>query len=115
MEVGEVGDPEPVQLVWQLRHRQLEHAQPNPARLERAPAQSREHSGTRGDGLPATGPQTSIFSSIGFTDTTCRLNLSSDSWSPAATPTSCERWRIGILKSRPVSALSFDCHASSDR
>jgi len=33
----------------------------------------------------------------------------------AATPTSCERWRIGILKSRPVSALSFDCHASSDR
>ena len=34
---------------------------------------------------------------------------------PAATPISCERCRIGIAKSRPVVAFSFDCHASSER
>ncbi len=34
---------------------------------------------------------------------------------PAATPISCERWRIGIWKSLPVCFLSFDCHASSER
>ena len=35
--------------------------------------------------------QISSFSRTGLTDTTCRLNFSSDSSSPAATPTSCER------------------------
>src|SRR5918992_2903486 len=38
----------------------------------------------------------SSFWSTGPTGTTWRLNLSSDSSSPAATPISCERWRIGI-------------------
>ena len=55
------------------------------------------------------------FSRTGCTETTCRLNFSSASATPAATPTSCERWRIGILKSRPVAAFSFDCQASSER
>jgi hypothetical protein len=38
----------------------------------------------------------SSFSSTGVTGTTWRLNFSSDSSSPAATPINCERWRIGI-------------------
>ena len=43
------------------------------------------------------------------------MNFSAESGSPAATPISCERCRIGIAKSRPVEAFSFDCHASSER
>ncbi len=59
--------------------------------------------------------QTLSFSITGSTETTCRLNLSSESVRPAATPTSCERWRIGIAKSLPVCFFSFDCQASSER
>lgn len=58
---------------------------------------------------------TDSLSVTGFTDTTWRLNFSSESVRPAATPMSCERCRIGIWKSLPVCFFSFDCHASSDR
>ncbi len=34
---------------------------------------------------------------------------------PGGDPTSCDRCRIGIWKSFPVAAFSFDCHASSER
>ena len=72
----------------------------------------------RGDGPQGgCGPSDSGFEVLehGLGPTMCRLNFSSDSLIPAATPTSCERWRIGSLKSRPVVGSSFDCHASSDR
>jgi hypothetical protein len=38
MEVGQVRDPEPVELARQSGQRQLELSQPRPARLEPAPA-----------------------------------------------------------------------------
>ena len=68
-------------------------AAPSPPRT--TPAQPCERHGARSDGESRVG-QIWSFSRIGFTDTTCRLNFSSDSSSPAATPTSCERCRIGI-------------------
>ena len=39
---------------------------------------------------------TASLSSTGFIETTCRLNFSSESSSPAATPISCARCMIGI-------------------
>src|SRR6185503_1676891 len=52
--------------------------------------------GSRGNqGFPRA-LQTSSFEVTGSTETTWRLNFSSDSSSPAATPISCERCRIGI-------------------
>ena len=51
----------------------------------------------------------------GSTGTTWRLNLSSESAKPAATPISCDRWMIGMPSVRPVDFSSFDCQASSDR
>src|SRR5581483_6561265 len=108
VEVREVRDPEPVELLRQPRHLDLELAKPDPARLERAPAEGRARE--RADGL-----QTSRRASAGRGSTMWRLNFSSDSSRPAATPTSCARWRIGIANFRPVDASSFCCHASSER
>jgi len=47
-------------------------------------------------GESARGRQIWSFSRIGWTETTWRLNFSSDSSNPAATPTSCDRCRIGM-------------------
>ncbi len=111
VEVGEMRDAQAVELGRQAVDRQLERPQPHPARFERAvhddERREREDDPEKG--------QIWSFSMTGFTETTCRLNFSSASSTPAATPTSCERWRIGILKSRPVAAFSFDCQASSER
>ena len=60
------------------------------ARARRPPGRRRPDDESRGRA------QIWSFSMTGSTETTCRLNLSSDSSSPAATPTSCERWRIGM-------------------
>ena len=46
--------------------------------------------------------QLDSFSRTGFIETTCRRNLSSDSSIPAATPISCDRWKIGIWKLLPA-------------
>ena len=74
-------------------------------RLRSHPASNHAHAAT----AAAAGPedkenpgQTESFSVTGSTETTWRLNFSSDESSPAATPTSCERCRIGIWKSLPV-------------
>src|SRR5262249_60984610 len=104
--------PQADKLYRQTGQRHVHRTQPHPPALEPAPAEP----GARDGAGKSTGPlQTSSFSSTGSTDTTCRLNFSSESATPAATPTSCDRCRIGIWKSFPVWAFSFDCHASSDR
>jgi hypothetical protein len=91
VEVRQVGDPQSVELGREPRNGQVEDPQPDPPRLERAPAEPRERERAGGGAELALRGQASIFSSIGCTETTCRLNLSSDSCSPAATPTSCDR------------------------
>ncbi len=108
VEVREMGDPEAIELRRQPRQRDLELAQPHPAGFEQAPADARR------DGR-SDGSQASSRSSAGRGSTMWRLNFSSDSSSPAATPTSWARCRIGNWNFRPVDASSFDCHASSDR
>src|SRR5207247_1309472 len=92
----------------QPRERNGEHAEADPARLEVPP---RKPGCSRADEWP----QTLNRSTTSVTGTTWRLNFSSEAGMPAATPISCERWRIGIWNFRPVDASSFDCHASSDR
>src|SRR4051794_31618257 len=85
----------------------------HPLRLEEPPRRERDE---RGGDNPEPGRYgVSSFWSTGSTDTTWRLNLSSEASSPAATPISCERCRIGMLNARPVCASSFCCQASSDR
>src|SRR5215212_1647134 len=108
MEVGEVGDPEADELLRNTPQGNVELAKTNPSRLEMAPGDA---SGGRRDSRF----QTSNCSTTGETDTTCRLKFSSDSSRPAATPISCDRWRIGMSNDLPVAFCSFDCHASSDR
>src|SRR5947207_3273603 len=121
MEVREMEDPEAVELLRQARDRHFEPPKPHPTRLEPTPRERRRDAepepcpGSSAEVLRRARAQTSSFAKTGSTETTCRLNLSSDSSSPAATPTSCERWRIGIWKSRPVAAASFCCQASSER
>ena len=92
-----MSDAQAVELGRKPRERELEHTQPHPARLEpgrrRATARRQYDDGGDEDRCRA---QIWSFSMTGLTETTCRLNLSSDSSSPAATPTSCERCRIGI-------------------
>ena len=89
------------------RHRQL--GQPNPGGLVQPPGDAGgRDSGGRGKArADAFARQTESCSTTGSTGTTCRLNFSSDSVSPAATPTSCERWMIGRPNVRPVEASSF--------
>ena len=108
VEVGEVRDPQAAQLLRQPAHAHVTRVEPYPSRLEPRPPE-------RGGGDPGESSQACVFSRTGATETTCRLKRSSDSSSPAATPISCDRWRIGIRKSFPVVARSFDCHASSER
>src|SRR4051794_21271406 len=114
MEVREVRDAQAVELRRQARQLELSDPQAHPAGLER-PICSDDRRERDEPSEPEQKGQIWSFSMTGSTETTCRLNFSSDSSSPAATPTSCERWRIGILKSRPVAFFSFDCHASSER
>ena len=83
-----MGDAQPVELGRQARDLDLPLAQAHPACLEPPPAHARGE-GHRDDERRAG--QIWSFSRTGWTETTCRLNFSSDSWSPAATPTSCER------------------------
>jgi hypothetical protein len=114
VEVGEMRQAQPVQLRREAREANLPRLQPNPTSLEPTPggqACGSERGGARND----RSDQTSSFSSIGVTGTTWRLNLSSESSRPAATPISCERCRIGIWNLRPVEASSFCCQASSER
>ena len=114
VEVREVRDAQPVELRRQAGQHDLAHAQPHPPRLE--PSIRSDDRRQRDEPRePEQKGQIWSFSMTGSTETTWRLNFSSDSSSPAATPTSCDRWRIGILKSRPVAFFSFDCHASSER
>jgi hypothetical protein len=91
MEVGEMSDSQTVELGREAGNRQLADTQPDPAGLEGRVAgnRPREGGGERGRREPSR--QTSSLSTTGWTDTTCRLNFSSDAVSPAATPTSCER------------------------
>src|SRR4051812_46198644 len=112
MKVRQMRDSDAVELCRQPLQGDVERPEPHPARFEPPPPEPGAGDGT---GKRGAALQTSSFSSTGATETTCRLNFSSESGSPAATPTSCERWRIGIWKSLPVAALSFDCHASSER
>jgi hypothetical protein len=96
VEVREVRDPDAVELGRQARQPQIALAQTHPPGFE--PAISEPGRGERGGSARNGRPEVQIssFSRIGRTETTWRRNLSSDSWRPAATPTSCERWRIGI-------------------
>ncbi len=79
-------DPNAVELGRQAVDAQVELAQPNESGFEPAVAEARGRS-------PGADPgdQIASFSRTGLTDTTCRLNFSSDSCKPAATPTSCAR------------------------
>ena len=90
-----MGNAEAVELGRQPRHLELELAQPHPAGFEPAVGDRHGHErcGARED---AGARQIWSFSRIGWTETTWRLNFSSASSNPAATPTSCDRCRIGI-------------------
>src|SRR5581483_538639 len=94
VEVGEVRDAEAVELRREARQANFPDPQPHPAGLEHAVAGGEGRDGDQHE----EEDQTRSFSTTGSTETTCRLNFSSASSRPAATPTSCERWRIGILK-----------------
>jgi hypothetical protein len=86
-----------VELARQTRDRQVDHAKPHPPRLEpRVQSDDGRQDDDGRDEDRRRAQKIWSFSMTGFTETTCRLNLSSDSSSPAATPTSCDRWRIGI-------------------
>src|SRR5207244_4903451 len=93
VEVREVRDPEAVQLLRQPGQLDVEHTPPQPTGLEQAPPQT--STGQPGRNRRADAFQTSSRSSAGRGSTMWRLNFSSASSSPAATPTSCARWRIG--------------------
>jgi len=99
VEVGEVRDPQAGELGRQAGQRELELVEPDPAGLVQSPGDParRDAGDGREPGANGLGPQTRSFSVTGATETTCRLNFSSDSSRPAATPISCERWRIGML------------------
>src|SRR5579862_995933 len=99
MEVGEMRDPEAVELGREARHPQLERAKARPRRFEETP---REPAPDEPSDRSKAVVQTSSFSSAGRGSTTCRLNFSSESASPAATPTSCARCNTGRLNVRPV-------------
>ena len=68
VEVGEVGDPEPVELGRQAPKRDLDRVQPDPARLE--PRVRSAGRGSRADQYRRRETQTSSFSSAGATGTT---------------------------------------------
>src|SRR5262249_27074198 len=112
MQVGEMRDAKPVERRRNARELDLDDSPSEPSCLEPRPRRDRRGRDDNDDDEP---DQTESFSVTGATDTTWRLNLSSDESMPAATPTSCERCRIGIWKSLPVCFRSLDCHASSER
>ncbi len=89
-------DAQAVQLGRQAVDSHVQDTQPNPAGLE--PPIRSEHDRQSEDDRAESLRRAQIwsFSITGATETTCRLNLSSDSSRPAATPTSCDRWRIGM-------------------
>jgi hypothetical protein len=96
MEVGQVGDTQAVQLGRQAGDREVADAEPDPAGLEPAPPRTDRQESDEAGADERRPRQIWSFSRIGLTDTTWRLNFSSASSSPAATPTSCDRWRIGM-------------------
>ncbi len=96
MKIGEMRDPQPVELWRQPRNDDVENAKPYPARFEPSPSRARARERKQGRDDDRGGGQISSFSRTDLTETTWRLNFSSDSCRPAATPTSCERCRIGM-------------------
>jgi len=99
VEVREVRDPKALELSRQPCDRERELAQPHPPCFVPAPREpaGRDAGETRAGGDESgTEAQTLSFSTTGFIETTWRLNFSSDSSSPAATPISCARWMIGM-------------------
>ena len=117
--------PHPVEPLGQPLDRNLEHTPPQPPSLNPPVGKKQTQASNDHDCVNQGTPYlthsakrnayTDSFSMTGATDTTWRRNFSSESVSPAATPTSCERCRIGIAKSRPVCFFNFDCQASSER
>src|SRR5262245_56625184 len=105
-------DANPIELCGHAVEPNLDDPPSQPSRLEPRPTGHRRPRGQHDDESP---DQTDSFSVTGSTETTWRLNFSSDASSPAATPTSCERCRIGIWKSFPVCWRSLDYQASSER
>jgi hypothetical protein len=85
MEVREVGDAQPIQLDRNADELDVEDTLPQPAGLEPTPGGNRRGSDGERDEEPG---QTESFSVTGATETTWRLNFSSELSSPAATPTS---------------------------
>ncbi len=81
------------------KNRDVDHPTAQPACLEPRPGRDGRGHGGEQEQEP---DQTESFSVTGATETTWRLNFSSELSSPAATPTSCERCKIGIWKSFPV-------------
>src|SRR5687768_8865986 len=73
-------------------HETLEMARARPRPGPKPPLQTARC--RQGAGLAE--PQTASLSSTGFIETTWRLNFSSESSRPAATPISCARCMIGI-------------------
>src|SRR6185503_6661432 len=94
VEVREMRDAQPVELRRQLRHLELELSQARPACLEQAPTHAGTGEARAGERAAS---QTSRRSSAGRGSTMWRLNFSSASSRPAATPTSCARWSTGSL------------------
>ena len=81
----------------------LEDALPQPARLEPPPGRDSRDRGGEREQEPG---QTESFSVTGVDRDDVALELQLRASSPAATPTSCERCRIGIWKSLPVCLLA---------
>jgi hypothetical protein len=84
MKVRQVRDAHARELARKAGQRNVDLAEPHPTGFVPAPSNAGAgEAGKRGESL-----QTSSFSSTGVTGTTWRLNFSSESSSPAATPTS---------------------------
>src|SRR5262249_7907220 len=96
MQVREMRDAKSVE---RRRNARAQHLYPSPLHQSSLQPQQRSDRRGRDDNDDDEPDQTESFSVTGATETTWRLNLSSDESMPAATPTSCERCRIGIWKS----------------
>ena len=94
VQIREMEDAQPVEAGREAGQRDVERAPLEPLRFVEPPASGGERPEAEAGAPSRYGA--SIFASMGSTETTCRLNLSSESSIPAATPTSCDRWRIGI-------------------
>ena len=142
VEVRQVRDPKSVERYWQSRHFDVEDAQPHPARLEPTPDEARRRKGGQADadrehlpflGASAGSPrrsraspgasrgrrgavgQTESFSVTGVTETTWRLNFSSESVEPGRDADQLGEVEDRHVEVRPVAFSSFGCHASSER